>query len=332
MMKNLLKTWRINSLNCVLACALLPSALQAATIVNVQTNLGSFKLELFEDKAPATVAKFLANIEAGLYQFSMVHQINSTSVSGGLYFYNSCGEGPVPAPGITPISVENTGLLNTTRTIAMVPIASDLSSVGSEWVINLGNNESSYPADARPVVFGEVTEGLNTVDSIADAWRVPMDGAGPNVPTINYGGIPVVQCGFFNADNVIKVAMQIESIDPPSQEGGNGAGDGGNTATATNYFDPATGLLNIKVDAGASGLLSLALRLESETPIIIQAQPETVVALTETVEGISTFDASTNNLTIPEIEISGQIAYRNVVFRLTDPENLFFTLISAGTP
>ncbi|HBJ89398.1 MAG TPA: hypothetical protein DD672_06965 [Gammaproteobacteria bacterium] len=329
MMKNFLKTWGTNSLYCVLACALPPSALEAATIVNVQTNLGTFKLELFEDKAPATVAKFLANIEAGLYQFSMFHETGSTSVRGGLYFYNSCGEGPVPAPGITTIPLENTGLLNTTRTIAMVPTASDLNSVGSEWVINLGNNESIYPANAKPVVFGEVTEGLNTVDSIADAWRVPMD-ISPSVPTVNYGGIPVVQCGLFNAENVLKMAMQIESIDPPSH--GGGGGDGGNTATATNYFDPATGLLNIKVDAGASGLLSLALRLESENPIIIQAQPETVSTLTETEEGISTFDASTSNLTIPEIEISGQIAYRNVVFRLTDPENLFFTLISAGTP
>tara|TARA_B100001093_G_scaffold506588_1_gene565749 strand:- start:2018 stop:3001 length:984 start_codon:yes stop_codon:yes gene_type:complete len=327
MMKNLTKAWRTNSLHWVLACTLLPSTLHSATIVNVQTNLGTFKLELFADKAPATVAKFLANIEAGLYQFSMFHETGSTSVSGGLYFYNSCGDGPVPAAGITPTPIEATGLLNTTRTIAMVPIAGDLNSVGSEWVINLGNNEAIYPAGAKPVVFGEVTEGLNTVDSIADAWRVPMD-ISPSVPTNNYGGIPVVQCGLFNAENVIKMALQIESIDPPSH----GGGDGGNTATAANYFDPATGLLNIKVDAGASGLLSLALRLESENPIIIQAQPETVSTLTETVEGISTFDVSTNNLTIPEIEISGQIAYRNAVFRLTDLENLFFTLISAGTP
>ena len=324
MMKNLQKAWRTNSLYWVLACALLPSTLHAATIVNVQTNLGTFKLELFADKAPATVAKFLANIEAGLYQFSMFHETGSTSVSGGLYFYNSCGEGPVPAAGITPTPIEATGLLNTTRTIAMVPIAGDLNSVGSEWVINLGNNEAIYPADAKPVVFGEVTEGLNTVDSIADAWRVPMD-ISPSVPTNNYGGIPVVQCGLFNAENVIKMALQIESIDSPAQ-------GGGSTASAINYFDPATGLLNIKVDAGVAGLLSLALRLESENPVIIQVQPETVTALTENVEGMSTFDATTNNLTIPALVINGQVAYSNMVFRLTDPEKLFFTLISAATP
>lgn len=327
MTKNHGITWRIISLYCVLACALLPSAMQAATIVNVQTNLGSFKLELFEDKAPATVAKFLANIEARAYQFSMVHQTSNVVVTGGQYFYNSCGEGPVPVTGITPIPVENTGLLNTTRTIAMVPMASDPTMVSSEWVINLGNNDATYPEGAKPVVIGEVTEGLNTVDLIADAWRVPMD-VSPSVPTVGYDGVPIVQCGFFNADNVVKVAMQIESVDPPSE----GGGSGGNVPTAPNYFDPATGMLSIKVNAGASGLLSLALRLESENPIIIQAQPETVSVLTETVAGISTFDASTNNLTIPEIEINGQAAYSNVVFRLTDPENLFFTLISAGTP
>jgi hypothetical protein len=66
--------------------------------------------------------------------------------------------------------------------------------------------------------------------------------------------------------------------------------------------------------------------------VIIQVQPETVTALTENVEGMSTFDATTNNLTIPALVINGQVAYSNMVFRLTDPEKLFFTLISAATP
>lgn len=291
----------------------------AATIVSVQTNLGNFKLELYEDLAPNTVAYFLANLEAGNYQFSMVHETTSVLVTGGLFFYNSCSEGPVPVPVIPSIPLENTGLINSTRTIGMVPNAADPTTLSSQWLINLGNNDPLYEADEKPIVFGEVVEGLATVDNIADAWRVSMD-ISLSVPTVNYDGFLTVACGMFNRDNVIKTAMELESLDPPPSE-------------AVNVFDEAASTLNIKVDAGAEGLLAVSLLLQTLEPqVILQAQPESVSVLSETVDGISTFDGTTGQLIIPELVVNGQVVYTNLVLLLTDADNLFFTLQSFSTP
>jgi len=292
-----------------------PATLLADTIVSVQTNLGQFTLELFEDKAPATVAHFLANLEAGNYQFSMVHEATSVSITGGSYFFDSCSEGPVPVPAIKPVPIEDTGLINSTRTLAMVPNSNGAGTIGSQWLINLGNNEDSFEAGEKPVVFGEVVDGLSTVDLIADAWRVPM-GVSLSVPTVNYDGFLTVSCQNFNRDNVVKTSMVLESLDPPG-------------ADAANVFDEATSMLNIKVDAGTEGLLAVSLMLQSTAPdVILQAQPETVSALSETVVGISTFDAASGQLTIPELVVNGQVLYTNLVLQLTDADNLFFTLQS----
>ncbi len=303
-----------------LTLVLQPVAAMADTIVSVQTNLGNFKLELFEDKAPATVAHFLANLEAGNYQFSMIHETTSVLVRGGLYFFNDCGEGAFEIPDIQSIAVENTGLSNTPRTIGMVPNPDDPSTIGSEWLINLGQNEEdAFEPGEKPVVFGEVIEGLDIVDNIADAWRVPMN-IGPSVPTVNYDGNLTVNCAIFNRDNVVKTAMQLESLDAPGSD-------------AANVFDEATSMLNIKVDAGTEGLLAVSLLLQSTEPdVILQAQPETVSILSETVDGISTFDAATGQLTIPELVIGGQVLYTNLVLLLTNSDNLFFTLQSFSTP
>ena len=298
----------------------------AATIVEVQTNIGTFSMELFEDKAPETVAFFLANIEARAYQFNMVHEASISAIKTGRYDFDSCFAGASPRTPTSSIPVEDTGLAITTRSVAMVRNREDPNSVDGEWQVNLGNNEAQYNATNRPVVFGEVIEGFAVVDSIADLWRVSMD-ISPLVPTINYEGNLAVNCNIFTADNVVKFAPSIVSVDPPSDGGSPG------DVSAINAFDAASGLLNISVDAGASGLLNLSLRLESSEPVVIvQVQPETVTAISEPVEGMSTFDATTNNLTIPSITINGQVAFSNVLFRLTDAEKLLFTLLSANTP
>ncbi|MDA0690148.1 MAG: peptidylprolyl isomerase [Proteobacteria bacterium] len=291
----------------------------ATTIVNVQTNIGSFKLRLFEDKAPATVAQFLAHLEAGNYQFSMIHEALSDYATGGLFTYESCFQGPVPVPALPTIPVEATGLSNTANTIALARDLNDSSAVGGQWVINLNNNENAYNPAVKPVVFGEVIEGFTTLNQLSIAWTVGMN-VSLSVPTVNYSGIFFVNCSLFTRDNVIKTAMQVEIIEEP-------------VADPANVFDESSSTLNIKVDTGSEGLLALSLTLQSTDPsVIVQAQPETVVSLSAPVEGMATFDAATGNLTIPELVVNGQVAYTNLVFQLTDSENLFFALQSFGNP
>ncbi len=294
------------------------SIVQADTIVNVQSNLGNFTLELYEDMAPNAVSHFLANIEARTYQFSMVHEVSNSHITGGLYFYESCSEGPVITPPIPFGEAEQSTLQNTPRTIALVRNPLNPAELSGQWVINLNDNEELYGPDA-PVVFGKVTDGFTTVENIADAWRVSMD-VSLSVPTVNYEGNLVVSCDIFNRDNVVKVAMQIESVDPPAEE-------------VVNVFNNSSNTLDIKVDASSEGLLGLSLLLQSTEPeVIVQAQPETVVSLPEAIEGMATFNAETGHLTIPELSVDGTVQYTNLVFLLTDPDNLFFTLQSFNTP
>lgn len=284
----------------------------AGTKVKVESTIGEFTVELFDDEASAAVAQFLANIEAGTYQFTMIHFASPTLFAGGLYFYNSCSPGPVDAPSIPPVPSPGSARPNTTGTIAMVPLTEATGTLGGQWVINLGNNEGLYSPDTRPVVIGEIVSGLNIADQISRLWRVPMN-ISPAVPTVNYEGIEVVQCGFFNRDNVVRVRMEVLP-----------------EAIAVNTFDSASGLLNIKVNAGESGLLSLSMQLQTMAPTaIVQVQPETVSVLTEAVDGMASFDSSNNELRIPELVVDGQLAYRNLVFSLTDAANLMFTLLSA---
>ncbi|MDB0051738.1 hypothetical protein N9F57_02515 [Gammaproteobacteria bacterium] len=100
-------------------------------------------------------------------------------------------------------------------------------------------------------------------------------------------------------------------------------------ATAPNYFDEASGLLRFTVDAGTSGLVSLSFAITATEPsVIVQLDLSSAAVLTETVDKIATFDAGTGRLLLPELVISGEVAFRNLSFILTDAEQLLFTLES----
>ena len=61
---------------------------------------------------------------------------------------------------------------------------------------------------------------------------------------------------------------------------------------------------------------------------MLRALPTSVVPLTAAEEGFASFDEATGQLSIPELEVGGQIAYRNLVLNLTDATALLFTLQS----
>ncbi|MCY4263397.1 MAG: hypothetical protein OXE78_00875, partial [Gammaproteobacteria bacterium] len=56
-------------------------------------------------------------------------------------------------------------------------------------------------------------------------------------------------------------------------------------------------------------------------PVCINQSPEAG-------PGFATLDAVTGRLVIPELIVDGNVAYRNVVFMLTDLGQLLFTLLS----
>jgi peptidyl-prolyl cis-trans isomerase A (cyclophilin A) len=298
----------------VVSCFVMVSAVSAATVVKVASSLGEYRIELYEDLAPNTVARFLSDVEAGSYHFTMIHYAASTYFVGGRYRYESCAQGPIDTtPAISAISTEETNLANSPGTLAMVRDSNNPDLITGEWLINLGNNIPADPSVA-PVVIGEIIEGYGNADSVLDQWQVPMDGASPSVPTLNYEGFFSVQCGSFGRDNLIFVSMEVESVD---------------SDTPANYFDAETGLLHVTADAAEAGLLSLSFSLAATEPeVIIQAMPESLSFLSETVPAIGSFDLATNTLTLPELVVDGQVAFRDLVFTLSDEANLQFTLQS----
>jgi len=300
---------------------LLATAAQAATIVSVQTVLGTYKVELYEDLAPNTVARFLSDIESGRYHFSFLHFAANTYFVGGRYVYNSCSQGPEEIDAGAPIAVEETGLANTTGTVAMVRDSSNPSILTGEYLVNLGTNTPASQSTA-PVVIGTIIEGLAAADSVADLWKIPMD-VSPSVPTVNYNGMLAVQCGLFDRDNLIQSVLAVDSVDS-----GGGGGPVGNDDPA-NYYDPATGRVHVKVDAGSEGLLSLAFEIvQTEPQVVIQVIQETVATLSVSVDKIATFTPLTGTLILPELSIDNVVTYKDMFFKLSDTEQLQFTLQS----
>jgi cyclophilin family peptidyl-prolyl cis-trans isomerase len=141
------------------------------TVVAVTTNHGSFRIALYPDKAPRTVANFMDHVTPGHYDNTLIHRVVRGFILQG---------GDLTSKGITPSSVrwEDTGLLNKKYTISMARGGS-VDSGSSQFFINLADNPTldtppKQAGDGCPqeythcpyVVFGEVIEGFPVVDAI----------------------------------------------------------------------------------------------------------------------------------------------------------------------
>jgi cyclophilin family peptidyl-prolyl cis-trans isomerase len=67
----------------VFVIAMLP-AIGTATVVEIETNLGTFEVNLYDNDTPATVANFLAYVQNGDYSDSVIHRsMSGFIVQGG---------------------------------------------------------------------------------------------------------------------------------------------------------------------------------------------------------------------------------------------------------
>lgn len=137
----------------------------ANPLVKLETDAGPIVLELFEEKAPLTVANFLSYVDDGFYNGTIFHRvIPGFMVQGGGLTFDF-----VEKETRDPIENESgNGLQNTVGTVAMARTA-DPNSATSQFYINVANNthldESGY------TVFGEVREGWETIDAILEVPR-----------------------------------------------------------------------------------------------------------------------------------------------------------------
>jgi len=169
----------------ILLPLLLPSCAnpeQGNTVnATVETSLGTFQLELDADKAPLTVANFVAYAKAGHYNGLVFHRvIKGFMVQGGGYDEKMNQRATQP-----PVKNEaKNGLKNARGTIAMAR-TSDPHSASSQFFINHKDNDFlDYPGQDGwgYCVFGKVTEGMDVVDKIAMTPTGMLPPFGRDVP------------------------------------------------------------------------------------------------------------------------------------------------------
>jgi len=152
-----------------------------ATTVLIETSQGTIKAELDGDKAPITVANFLAYVDDKFFDDTIFHRvIPDFMIQGGGF-----------APGLrqktTKQAIKNesgNGLSNQRGTLAMartnVP-----DSATAQFFINLKDNTFLDKAKAQDgvgyCVFGKVTEGMDVVDKI-EGVATGRRGMHENVP------------------------------------------------------------------------------------------------------------------------------------------------------
>jgi cyclophilin family peptidyl-prolyl cis-trans isomerase len=140
-------------------------------VVVISTSLGDVTVELFNDKAPVSVANFLGYATEGFYSGTGFHRVVSGFVVQGGGYTATMAEKPTRPP----IQNEATnGLRNLRGTVAMARTQS-LRSATSQFYFNVSNNQDLdhqgfSPRDFGYAVFGRVLSGMDVVDRIS---RVP---------------------------------------------------------------------------------------------------------------------------------------------------------------
>lgn len=132
--------------------------------VVIETNKGNISLELDPNKAPITVANFMAYVDAGFYENMVFHRvIDGFMIQGG--GFTTDGKQKETRD---PILLESdNGLKNDVGTVAMARTNAP-NSATAQFFINLKDNGflNYAPGNSGYAVFGKVTSGMDVVNEI----------------------------------------------------------------------------------------------------------------------------------------------------------------------
>lgn len=143
--------------------------------VVITTGYGKITAELYNDKAPKTVAAFLANVKAGVYKDGSFYRAlkedagyPSGVVQGGIN--QTHNERMASLPFIEHEAPSATGLSHTNGTLSMARTTPG--SAKTEFFICLGdqtqfdNSRRTQPDGLGYAAFGRVIDGMDVVNSI----------------------------------------------------------------------------------------------------------------------------------------------------------------------
>lgn len=150
--------------------------------VAIKTSMGDIVVELDQEKAPKSVANFLAYVKSGHYKGTIFHRvIDGFMIQGGgmdAKLVQKKTNKPVP-------NEAKNGLKNVPYSLAMARTA-DPDSATSQFFINVAENSAlDYPGrdGFGYTVFGKVIEGQDVVDKIKGVLVDDVRGQ-QNVPVI----------------------------------------------------------------------------------------------------------------------------------------------------
>lgn len=172
-MKNFLSI----SLLTIAACLFI-SNVQAAENANnnpvlvMQTSKGPITLELYADKAPATVKNFLDYVKSGHYNGTIFHRVIKRFMIQGGGFTRFLEQKETRAP---IINESKNGLHNDRWTLAMAR-TNDPDSASAQFFINVKTNSKldAGAGKAGYAVFGMVTDGFDVVKAIEKSATMSM--------------------------------------------------------------------------------------------------------------------------------------------------------------
>jgi peptidyl-prolyl cis-trans isomerase A (cyclophilin A) len=168
MMKSMKRVLLLAGLAAICAAA-------SAQTVKIATNQGDIVVKLDAEKAPKTVANFMAYTKAGFYNGTIFHRVIDGFMIQGGGFTPNMQQKPTNAP--IPLESRN-GLSNKRGTIAMAR-TSDPNSATAQFFINVKDNSFLDQPNARDgegyAVFGQVIKGMDVVDKIKQVATQPGD-------------------------------------------------------------------------------------------------------------------------------------------------------------
>lgn len=145
-------------------------------MIIMETSMGTIKIELFDKKAPITVANFRKYVQDSFYDGLIFHRVIPGFMIQGGGFEPGMKQRTPTQP---PIKNEaDNGLKNKRGTLSMAR-TNVVNSATSQFFINTNTNVSldhrgTNPSQYGYAVFGEVVEGMDVVDKIVAAPTTTM--------------------------------------------------------------------------------------------------------------------------------------------------------------
>jgi peptidyl-prolyl cis-trans isomerase A (cyclophilin A) len=155
---------------------------QSNPVVVMETNKGSIKIEVWEDKAPISAANFLRYVDESYYDGLIFHRVIPGFMAQGGGF----SEDMVQKSTFESIKNEASAALPNKRGTLAMARTNVVDSATSQFFINLVDNDFLNHTDNTPrgfgyAVFAEVIEGMEIVDSMATVETINKRGH-QNVP------------------------------------------------------------------------------------------------------------------------------------------------------